>query len=117
MTVRGRPLYEAKAELFKSLGHPVRIRVLELLAEREHAVSELLEQIEVEQSGLSQHLAVLRRTGLVRQERRGGQVIYSLVPPEAAELLASARRLLRELVDDRRVLEDSLDEGEEESGS
>lgn len=112
MTVSGRPLYEAKAELFRSLGHPVRIRVLELLAERDQAVHELLEQIEVEQSGLSQHLAVLRRTGLVRQERRAGQVVYSLVPAEAASLLASARRLLRELVDDRRALGDSLDSDE-----
>ena len=110
-TANSAPLYEAKAELFKSLGHPVRIRVLELLSEREHAVHELLDQIEVEQSGLSQHLAV-RRTGLVRQERRGGQVVYSLVPPEASRLLASARRLLRELVDDRRALGDSLDSDE-----
>jgi DNA-binding transcriptional ArsR family regulator len=100
MTVNGVPVYQAKAELFKSLGHPVRIRVLELLAEREHAVHELLEQIEVEQSGLSQHLAVLRRTGLVRQQRVSGQVVYSLIGVEAVGLLTSARRLLRELVDE-----------------
>ena len=108
------PLYEAKAELFKSLGHPVRIRVLELLSQREHPVHELLEQIEVEQSGLSQHLAVLRRTGLVRQQRIGGQVMYSLVGAEVAQLLLSARRLLRELLDEGRVLGESLepDEGE-----
>jgi ArsR family transcriptional regulator len=109
MTVNGIPVYEAKADLFKSLGHPVRIRVLELLTEREHAVHELLERIEVEQTGLSQHLAVLRRTGLVRQQRVGGQVVYSLVGAEAARLLASARRLLRELVDEGRSLGESLD--------
>lgn len=109
MTPGGRPLYEAKAELFKSLGHPVRIRVLELLAEREHAVHELLEQIEVEQSGLSQHLAVLRRTGLVRQQRVGGQVVYSLVGAEVAQLLVSARRLLRELLDEGRAITESLE--------
>lgn len=114
MTASGTPLYEAKAELFKSLGHPVRIRVLELLAEREHAVHELLEKIEVEQSGLSQHLAVLRRTGLVRQERRSGQVVYSLVGAEVAQLLLSARRLLRELLDEGRALGESLHaEGEQ----
>lgn len=102
------PLYEAKAELFKSLGHPVRIRVLELLAEREHAVHELLEEIDVEQSGLSQHLAVLRRTGLVRQQRISGQVVYSLVGAEVAQLLVSARRLLRELLDEGRAIGASL---------
>ncbi len=109
MTVNGVPVYQAKAELFRSLGHPVRIRVLELLAEREHAVHELLEQIEVEQSGLSQHLAVLRRTGLVRQQRVGGQVVYSLIGVEAVGLLTSARRLLRELVDESQTLRASLD--------
>lgn len=110
MTVNGVPVYEAKAELFKSLGHPVRIRILELLLERDHAVHELRDLIEVEQSGLSQHLAVLRRTGLVRQQRAGGQVVYSLVPSEAAQLMASARRLLRELVDENRALAEYLDE-------
>ena len=51
------PLYEAKAELFRALGHPVRIRVLELLSEREHAVHELLAVLDVEASSLSQQLA------------------------------------------------------------
>ena len=83
--INGVPLYQAKAELFRSLGHPVRIRVLELLAERDHAVYELLEQISVEQANLSQQLAVLRRTGLVSQRREGGVVLYSLVGPEARE--------------------------------
>jgi ArsR family transcriptional regulator len=59
------PLYQLKAEFFKTLGHPVRIRVLELLSEREHAVSELLTAIEIEPANLSQQLAVLRRAGLV----------------------------------------------------
>ncbi len=112
MTVNGLPLYEAKADLFKSLGHPVRIRVLELLSERDHAVHELLQLIEVEQTGLSQHLAVLRRTGLVRQQRLGGQVVYGLVVPAAGELLTVARRLLRELVEENRSLGHSLADGE-----
>ena len=55
------PLYEAKAEFFKTLGHPARIRILELLSERDHAVHELLERIDIEPSNLSQQLAVLRR--------------------------------------------------------
>ena len=67
------PLYQAKAELFRTLGHPVRIRVLELLSERDHAVHELLTAIELEPSSLSQQLAVLRRTGLVRQHREIGR--------------------------------------------
>lgn len=108
--IEGRaPLYQVKADLFRSIGHPVRIRVLELLAERDHAVHELLAGIEVEQSGLSQHLAVLRRSGLVRQQRIGGEVVYSLVSAEVRTLLASARRLLTELLGDRLELMEAIE--------
>ncbi len=88
-------LYAAKAELFRTLAHPVRIRVLELLSERDHAVHELLAQVDVEQSNLSQQLAVLRRAGLVRQTRTGGEVVYSLVVPAVRDLLVAGRAVLR----------------------
>ena len=94
----GVPLYQAKAEFFKTLGHPVRIRLLELLSERDHAVHELLEQIAVEPSNLSQHLAVLRRNQLVASRRQGGEVVYSVSAPEVRELLLIARRILTELI-------------------
>lgn len=42
------PLYQAKAEFFKTLGHPARIRVLELLSEREHAVAEMLPEVGID---------------------------------------------------------------------
>jgi ArsR family transcriptional regulator len=92
------PLYQAKAELFKTLGHPARIRILELLAERDHAVHELLEAIEIEPSNLSQQLAVLRRTSLVASHRRGGEVIYSVSVPEVRDLLLAGRRILSGLI-------------------
>lgn len=93
-----KPLYQAKAEFFKTLGHPARIRVLELLAEREHAVSELLPQVGIEPAHLSQQLAVLRRANLVVTRREGSAVYYSLVSPQVAELLAVARRILTEVL-------------------
>ena len=92
------PLYQAKAEFFKTLGHPARIRVLELLAEREHAVSELLPQVGIEAAHLSQQLAVLRRANLVVTRRDGSTVYYSLVSPQVAELLTVARRILTEVL-------------------
>ena len=67
----GIPLHQAKAELFRTMGHPVRVRVLELLQERPRAVRELLAEIDVEPSNLSQQLAVLRRAGLVASAPRG----------------------------------------------
>jgi DNA-binding transcriptional ArsR family regulator len=89
-----RPLYQLKAEFFKTLGHPVRIRVLELLCVREHAVSELLAEIGIEAASLSQQLAVLRRAGLVRTRREGSAVHYSLTSPEIADLMTVARSIL-----------------------
>lgn len=88
------PLYQAKAEFFRTLGHPARIRILELLSDRDHAVHELLEQIVIEPSNLSQQLAVLRRTGLVSSRRREGAVTYSVSVPEVRDLLMAARQIL-----------------------
>ncbi len=104
-----RPLYEVKANLFKGLAHPVRVRVLELLAaDDEVPVSALLADTGLEPSHLSQHLAVLRTHNLVASERRGSQVFYRLSHPHVAEFLAVARQLLREvLADTRRQLDAS----------
>ena len=88
------PLYQLKAEFFKTLGHPARIRVLELLSEREHAVSEMLPEVGIEPANLSQQLAVLRRAGLVTTRKEGSNVYYSLTSPHVAELLAVARLIL-----------------------
>ncbi|MCY7400585.1 MAG: metalloregulator ArsR/SmtB family transcription factor [Nocardioides sp.] len=98
------PLYEAKAELFRTLGHPTRIRVLELLQGGARPVHELLDDIEVEASNLSQQLAVLRRAGLVRSSRDGGSVFYSLATPDVAELLLDGRRILAALWADQQEL-------------
>lgn len=102
------PLYEAKAEFFRTLGHPVRIRVLELLAEGPKLVQELLEDVGVEASNLSQQLAVLRRTGLVTSEREGNNVRYACARLEVVDLLVAARLIIRDVrvdqvlaVDDR----------------
>lgn len=88
------PLYQAKAEFFRTLGHPARIRVLEILSGQPTPVHELLAQIDIEASNLSQQLSVLRRGGLVIQRREGGEVIYSLAVPEVRDLLAAARHIL-----------------------
>ncbi len=104
------PRHEAKAELFRTLGHPVRIRVLELLCEREYAVHELLASMEVEPSTLSQQLGILRRAGIVRQRRLGGEVRYALMIPSISELLAAARMTLGVLLADQAQLQADLDE-------
>jgi ArsR family transcriptional regulator len=104
----GVPLYQAKAEFFRTLGHPARIRILELLSERDHAVHELLDEIPIEPSNLSQQLAVLRRSSLVVSRRRGNEVIYSIGSPEVRDLLLSARQILVRLAESRSSFEDEL---------
>ena len=88
------PLYQLKAEFFKTLGHPARIRVLELLSQREHTVAEMLPEVGIEPAHLSQQLAVLRRANLVTSRTEGSSVRYSLTSPHVAELLAVARLIL-----------------------
>ncbi|WP_283136587.1 ArsR/SmtB family transcription factor [Rhizohabitans arisaemae] len=92
------PLYHAKAEFFRTLGHPVRIRVLELLQDGPRPVRDLLGEIEIEASSLSQQLAVLRRAQIVTAVREGGTVVYTLSTPDVADLLATARRILTQLL-------------------
>ncbi|MET8878760.1 metalloregulator ArsR/SmtB family transcription factor [Nocardia sp. NPDC004604] len=87
-----------KAEFFKTLGHPVRIRVLELLSEREYAVSEILAEVGVEPANLSQQLSILRRAGLVTGCREGLSVTYAPTSPRIAELLVTARAILTGVV-------------------
>ena len=98
------PLHQLKAEFFKTLGHPMRIRVLELLSERDHSVAEMLAETGVEASNLSQQLAVLRRSGLVSARREASTVSYSLSSPQVAELLAVARGILTTLLADQMEL-------------
>ena len=94
-----RPLYEVKANLFKGLAHPVRVRVLEVLsAHPDVSVTDLLADTGMEPSHLSQHLSVLRRHHLVVAERRGSQVFYRLAYPQVADLLAVSRSLLIEVL-------------------
>lgn len=98
------PIYQLKAEVFKTLGHPIRIRVLELLSDREYSVGEMLSQLGVEASNLSQHLGVLRRAGFVSTRREASTVFYSLASPQVGELLAVARRILTTLLADQMQL-------------
>lgn len=95
------PLYQAKAEMFRTLGHPARIRVLELLQDGPRPVRDLLAEIDIEPSNLSQQLAVLRRAGVVVSFRDGGLVMYALSTPDVADLLAAGRRILGAVLTDR----------------
>ncbi|WP_168627672.1 metalloregulator ArsR/SmtB family transcription factor [Cryobacterium sp. BB307] len=88
------PVAALKAELFKALAHPVRVRALEQLVQGERSVGDLADSIDAELTQLSQQLAVLRRAGVVVTRRDGNTIYYSVRDPRIAELLAVARQLL-----------------------
>lgn len=92
--VASRPLSEIKAELFRALAHPGRVRVLEILRDGERTVTELVPLVGLEASHLSQQLAVLRRARIVTSRREGSTVTYAIRDQEIVELLAIARRFL-----------------------
>ena len=89
-----RPIYHVKAEFFKTLGHPARIRVLELLRDGERTVGELLGEVGLEQSHLSQQLAVLRRANVIRSHKDGARVLYAVVDPRIFHLLETAKAII-----------------------
>lgn len=101
-----------KAEFFKALAHPARIKILESLQTGELSVTELQDKLAIEASSVSQQLAVLRNKNIVETRKAGTTVYYRVRDPEVFELLAVARRLFNNhLIDTRSMLEQL---GEEE---
>jgi DNA-binding transcriptional ArsR family regulator len=86
-------LRQFKADFFKALAHPIRIRILELLRDGPRSVGLLQEAIGSPASSVSQQLAVLRGRGIVTTERRGTTVIYAVHDPDIFVLLDVARRI------------------------
>ncbi|MDH6236552.1 metalloregulator ArsR/SmtB family transcription factor [Cryobacterium sp. CG_9.6] len=104
MLSQGLPAAQLKADLFKSLGHPLRVQVLEQLAVGERSVGSLAEALGCELSNLSQQLAVLRRAGVVVTRREGNTIYYALRDAGTVELLAAAKRMLLSNLTDSHAL-------------
>jgi DNA-binding transcriptional ArsR family regulator len=107
--VRGDPVYRLKAELFRTLGHPARVRLVEVLGSGELTVGELQDALELDSRGVSQHLTVLRRQGLLESRKVGRTVRCRVKDSRALLLLAIARELLMANLEDSRVLLGELD--------
>jgi DNA-binding transcriptional ArsR family regulator len=90
---------EVKADLFKSMGHPARILVLEMLVSGPVTVSNLRDCTGLEASNLSQHLGILRRQRLIVPSRKDGRLFYELTSPEVREVLEAAHGLLGTILD------------------
>ena len=101
-----------KADFFRALAHPIRIRILETLGSGEHSVQELQEQLALEQPVVSQQLAILRAKNIVSARKLGTTVHYALSDPLIAKLLSVAREIFdNHLVDTQTMLKELRREG------
>jgi ArsR family transcriptional regulator len=97
-------VYVVKAELFRVLGHPVRIRILELLIAGERTVGDLQTELQLDSSGASQHLAALRQKGVLESRRSGTSTYYRIRDPRVSQLLAVAKQILTSALSDSQTL-------------
>src|SRR5690625_2681391 len=105
-------MQQFKAEFFKALSHPLRIRILELLAEGDKNVNEIQQLLGMEGSAVSQQLMVLRTKNIVQGTKDGNRVIYSLKDPMIMELLDVARQIFNNHLVDTITILDKLNESE-----
>lgn len=80
-------LFAMEAEFFKALAHPTRVKILKHLRDSEKCVCEFTEDLDVEQSNMSQHLAILRKQEIVSCRKEGLKVIYRVNYPQIFEIL------------------------------
>lgn len=102
-----------KAEYFKALAHPTRIRILELLADGEKSVGELQTGLGPDGAAASQQLAILRLRNIVDTRRAGTSIFYRLRDPEVVQVLATVRRIFDAQVGElRSIADETPPEGE-----
>ena len=98
--------YAFKAEFFKVLANPMRIRILDAIRDGPQSVGDLRVRLDAEQATISQHLAILRARNFVMTERRGTTILYEIADPAIWKLLDSAREIFdNQLVSVRTALE------------
>lgn len=88
--------YERNAAVYKILAHSVRLEILNILKISDRTVEELLQVIPVTKANMSQHLALLRYTGIVKTKKDGLNVIYNIVDPRIVEPCSILRDLRRD---------------------
>jgi DNA-binding transcriptional ArsR family regulator len=104
-----------KANFFKALAHPIRIRILELLRYGELSVTELQERLAIDSSSVSQQLSILRYKSIVESRKSGTTVYYKVRDPAIFELLDVARRIFNnQIIKSRSTLEQLEEETTQE---
>jgi ArsR family transcriptional regulator len=102
------PVYALKADFFRVLGHPARVRLLQTLRNGELTVGALQEALELESGATSQHLSILRKQGIVESRRDGTNVYYRVSDPRTLELLELVKVIILSTLEGNRALFDDL---------
>jgi len=102
------PIFALNADLFRVLGHPVRVRMLQLLREGELSVGALQIALSLDSSGTSQHLTALRKQGLVASRKEGTTVYYRVKDPRTLQLLDLSKVIIMARLEENRTLLDGL---------
>ena len=97
-----------KAGFFRVLGHPARVRILEILRDGDQTVGELQALLDLDSSNTSQHLAALKQQGIVVSAKHGTHVHYSARDPRVFQLLEIARVIIVSHLDESRALLEEL---------
>lgn len=98
------PIYRLKADFFRLLGHPARVRILELLRDGERSVGDLQAALGLDSSGTSQQLTAMRRQGVLESRRAGTNVFYRVKDPRIFQLLEVAKQILTAQLEETRDL-------------
>lgn len=92
------------ADMFKALSHPMRVKIIQAVGDKEPCACELVRQLGIEQSNLSQHLSILKARGILTSRKEGQKVFYRVLFPEILEVIDSAEKTLREQIQHRQRL-------------
>lgn len=93
-------LAEMEADLFKALAHPIRVEILNLLAEERLCVCEIYEELGQSQSNISQHLNKLKQNKLVTSKKDGLQVYYSLQNKKIVKVIDLVEKIILEQIEE-----------------
>jgi ArsR family transcriptional regulator len=92
---RENEIFERQVLICKAFANPVRLRILDLIAQRPYAAAELQKELSISKANLSQHMTVLKAAGVVSTHREGKQVYCSLAIPEVKQACHLIRDVLR----------------------
>lgn len=97
-------VFRLEAEILKALGHPVRLKIVGYLKDKEKCVCEIFPYLKMEQSHLSKHLAILRKAGIVDVRRQGKKIFYKVKNRQVNELFTCVKKVLREEIKEKQSL-------------